>query len=258
MSFSLKNPHAAPGSPSVSPRPVQLSKSRDFLSTRVCDRNRRPLRTGSGCVGVRACHPALPSCRVGSGGCPPIGHTTPRGGSRLLSRPTNERDAVRRRVRLRSRARPRASLRASRARGVRSPRIRPRRGVQHREPALRAPLRLRRRHRRDRYAPRTPTLAPRARLPDVLFPRPTRAEDPLRVARPSTTRTGLIHTRRETLPPRPLAHVRPFPATQRSFTAARTTRRSSTLSSPSTARRWTGPWSTTISSPTPSAAESRR
>ena len=256
MSFSLKNPHAAPGSPSVSPGPVQLSISRDFLSTRVCDRT-EALQVGSGCS--RACQPALvPSCRVGSGGCPPIGHTTPRGGSRVLSRPTNERDAVRRRVRLRSRARPRASLRASRARGVRPPRIRPRRGVQHREPALRAPLRLRRRHRRDRCAPRTPTLALRARLPDVLFPRPTRAEDPLRVARPSTTRTGLIHTRRETLPPRPLAHVRPFPATQRSFTAARTTRRSNTISSPSTARRWTGPWSTTISSPTPSAAESRR
>ena len=84
--------------------------------------------------------------------------------------------------------------------------------------------------------------------------------------RPASRRAPVHHadrpyphaTRDAPLPPRPLAHVRPFPATQRSFTAARITRRSSTLSSPSTARRWTGPWSTTTSSPTPSAAESRR
>ena len=51
-------------------------------------------------------------------------------------------------------------------------------------------------------------LAPRARLFDLPFLRPTRAEDPPRVARASTARTGLIHTRRDLFP---LAHLAPLP-----------------------------------------------
>ena len=197
MSFSQTNPYATPGSHRVSPRPVHGSARLGFS-----EEGQHPRVRSSGCgrgsercCDMDACSRPLVPSRIG--GCPSTGHTTPR------ARPSITL-AIDRRARCRASPPPspfpRASARVSprlRARSVRPPRIRPRRGVQHREPALRAPLRLRRRHRRNWLRAANADLAPRARLFDLPFLRPTRAEDPPRVARASTARTGLIHTRRE-------------------------------------------------------------
>ena len=258
MSFSQTNPHATPGSHRVSPRPT---RKRGSANPRIFRRRPAPACARAAAdVGRRdaammdACSRPLVPSEIGDAPGDRTHHAARRPSITLAIVPTCAMQSVAASISVPARA---AASRRARARARPPPahpsaprRPTPRtRASRSSSTATASSSRLVRAANADHRAPR-------ARLFDLVLRR--RAEDPPRVARASDRADGLIHTRREMLRPLALAHFRSVPATQRSFTAARITRRSSTLSSPSTARRWTGPWSTTTSSPTPSAAESRR